>query len=87
MRVFTCYFGDKNLKTCGGIHWNTGFFGEAEAYGLNSTKKNLVSMKPPQVSSSYSKKHVNIVIFGPSLTEYRQEKIKKYGRVSSETVI
>ena len=43
-------------------------------------------MKPPQVSSSYSKKHVNTVIFGTSFTEYRQEK-KKYGRVSSETGI
>ena len=42
---------------------------------------------PPQVSSYYSKKHVNTAIFGPSFTEYRQEKIKKYGRVSTETVI
>ena len=39
MMVFTCYFGDKNFKTCGGIYWNTGFFGEAEPFGLNSSKK------------------------------------------------
>ena len=26
MMVFTCYFGDKNLKTCDGIHWNLFFF-------------------------------------------------------------
>ena len=30
---------------------------------------------------------LNTVIFGPSFTEYRQEKIKKYGRASSEPVI
>ena len=74
MRVFTCYFGDKNLKTCGGIHWNTGFFGEAEAFGLNSTKKNLVSMKPPQVSSSYSKVTRETIIFGPSFIEPSKKK-------------
>ena len=28
--VFTCYFGDKNLKTCSGIYWNTSFFGGVE---------------------------------------------------------
>ena len=76
MMVFTCYFGDKNLKTCGGIHWNTGFFGEAEAFGLNSTKKNLVSMKPPQVSSSYSKVARETIIFCPSFIETVNKKKK-----------
>ena len=76
MMVFTCYFGDKNLKTCGGIHWNTGFFGEAEAFGLNSTKKNLVSMKPPQVSSSYSKVTRETIIFWSEFHRNRQQKKK-----------
>ena len=31
--------------------------------------------------------YVNITIFCPSFAEYRQEKIKKYVRVSTETII
>ena len=34
------------MKTCGGIYWNTGFFGEAS---WDLTRKKLVSVKPPQV--------------------------------------
>ena len=50
------------------------FFGEAEAFGLNSTKKNLVSMKPPQVSSSYSKVTRETIIFGPIFIETVKQK-------------
>ena len=35
----------------------------------------------------YSKKHVNTAFFGPSFTEYFQQKIKKYESVSTETLI
>ena len=41
----------------------------------------LVDLRP------YLQKHVNTTIFRPSFTEYRQQKIKKYGIVSTETVI
>ena len=60
MVIFTCYFGDKNLKTCGGIHWNTGFL---------VTKKNPVSMKPTHRFQVLNPKfHVKSSLFCPSFT-------------------
>ena len=75
MVVFTCYFGDKNLKTCGGIHWNTGFFG-----GVEGLRPQLHQKKPgfnetnTQVSSSYSKVSRETIIFWSEFHWNRQQK-------------
>ena len=68
MVVFTCDFGDKNLKTCGGIHRNTGFFG-GDLPSANSTKKNPVPMKPPRFQVLTPNSHVKPSFFSPSFTE------------------
>ena len=80
MVVFTCYFGDKNLKTCGGIHWNTGFFG-----GVEGLRPQLHQKKPgfnetnTQVSSSYSKVSRETIIFWSEFHWNRQQKKKMSG--------
>ena len=53
----------------------------------NSTKTPGFNQYQHRFSSSYLQKHVNTAISRPTFTEYRQQKIKKYERVSSETVI
>ena len=79
-------FWSKNLKPVV-ISLKLGVFGGVEAEGLKSTKTPGFNEYHHRFSSSYLQKHVNTAIFRPSFTEYRQQKIKKYGRVSTETVI
>ena len=60
--------------------WGLGFFGEAEAFGLNSTKKNPVSMKPTHRFQVLTPKfHVKPSFFGPSFTVTVNKKKKMSG--------
>ena len=62
---------DKNLKTCVVVFIETRvFLVEWKAFGLHSTKKNPVSMKPPHRFQVLTQKyHVKPSFFGPSFTE------------------
>ena len=82
MMVFTWYFGDKNLKTCGGIHWNAGLF-LVEAFGLHQKKPGF-NETTTQVSSSYSKVSRETIIFW---SEFHWNRLKKKERFPLKTVI
>ena len=74
-RAVTGVFWSKNFKPVV-VSLKPGVF---QTTGFNEYHHRLLSF--------YLQKHVNTANFHPSFAEYRQQKMKKYRRVSTETVI
>ena len=74
MAVFTYWFGDKNLKTYGGIHWNRGFWWSCWPSAINSTKNPRFQWNHLRFQVLTPNQYVKPPFYCPSFTETVKKK-------------